>query len=74
MATVNAAKADNIVNNGVVQPINEVLMPPAKYLAATTLAQVLIMADDLFNDILLAFMFGDMINILERTCLFTQMC
>ena len=62
---MNSGNADNIVNNGVVQSIDTVLMPPTAYLTATTLAQVLILEDDKFKDILLAFMFGEMINLLE---------
>lgn len=62
---VDSSKADNIVNNGVIQPIDTVLMPPDIYLTAETLAQILILDDDKFKDILLAFMLANMINLLE---------
>jgi len=58
-------RSDNIVNNGVIQPINRVLMPPAQYLTAETLAQVLLLDDTQFKDIFLAFMLADMINLIE---------
>lgn len=71
MSYEDASMQDNIVNNGVIQPIDTVLMPPAPYLTAETLAQVLIKDDVKFKDILLAFMMADMINLLERNlCLF----
>ena len=65
-SSVDSSDQDNIVNNGVVQPVDTVLMPPEKYLSAITLAQVLIKDDDKFKDIFLAFMMAEMINLLER--------
>lgn len=64
---MDETKKDNIVNNGVIQPVDRVLMPPDPYLTAETLAQILILDDVKFKDILLAFMMADMINILDRT-------
>jgi len=72
-ANVDLSKKDNIVNNGVIQPIDTVLMPPAQYLTAETLAQVLIMDDGQFKDILLAFMIADMITLLESKWPINQM-
>ena len=69
VAIVDGANSDNIVNNGVIQSIDTVLMPPGPYLTAETLAQVLLLdKDDKFRDLLLTFMFAEMINLLERKC------
>lgn len=72
VSTVDAANQDNIVNNGVIQPVDTVLMPPDKYLSAETLAQVLIKDDEKFKDIFLAFMMAQMINLLERNFFYYQ--
>lgn len=66
IAHVDGTDNDNIVNNGVIQPIDAVLMPPDKYLTAETIAQILILDDGHFKDLLLTFMLAEMINLLER--------
>ena len=61
---VRVASKDTIVNNGVVQKISMVLNPPTQFLAAETLAQI-ILKDDRFSTFFLALMLADMTNLLD---------
>lgn len=56
----------SLSKNGVIQPINHVLVPPPKYLPSETIIQVLLQDNtDKFKDIYFALFFGNMVNHLE---------
>ncbi|KAH3835362.1 transforming growth factor-beta-induced protein ig-h3-like [Dreissena polymorpha] len=58
--------SDIIVQNGVIQPINHVLVPPEKYLPDETIIQVFLLDNIKFKDIYFALLFGNMVNHLEN--------
>ena len=58
---------DIICNNGVIQPIDTVLMPPV--VDQLDIAQVLLTRDDVFKDVFLAFLLGNLTTILEGNML-----
>ncbi|WAR00013.1 Y1483-like protein [Mya arenaria] len=67
-ANTTASNMDIIVSNGVVQPINRVLMPPPHVNVAPNsinIIQVFLMDDTRFKDIFLSLFFANLTDILE---------
>jgi len=63
-ATVDSTpNNDIIVNNGVVQPIDSVLLPPV--MGTLNIAQILLQRDDKFKDLFLALLLADLTSVLE---------
>ena len=57
---------DIICNNGVIQPIDTVLLPPV--VDTMNIAEVLLTRDADFKDLFLAFMLSNLTSLIESSC------
>lgn len=63
VSLVDPTNNDIIVNNGVVQPIDKVLLPPV--MATNNIAQIILLDDTRFKDLFLALLLADLVKALE---------